>query len=310
MSQVLNDATPVAPVLLTPAEERAGYFYGIGAYVAWALFPLYFTSVVGNVSPLHVLANRIVWSLVFLTIVISWQRRWPAVLQHVKTRRIQLLLLGSAIAIAFNWYSFIWAMTNGQILQASLGYFMNPLLATALGVFVLGERLRKMQSLAVTIAAVSVAIFIVAQHVVPVVALVVGLSFALYGLLRKIAVVPPIIGLWIETAILLPPALVVLGLQIYAHQTSLQTYGLLTVAGPLTALPLIWFAAAARRLKLSTIGFLQYISPTGHFLLGRLVYKEPFNHIEFGCFIAIWIALAIFTVDQIWTFRRRGRVEG
>jgi chloramphenicol-sensitive protein RarD len=215
-----------------------------------------------------------------------------------------LLLLASTLAIAINWFVFIWAVAHGQLLGASLGYFINPLVTVMLGLLVLGERLRVGQAIALVLAACAVSALVVAERSVPIVPLSLAFSFASYALLRKQAVVAPIIGLFVETMLLLPFALWVIVRQVSTQHTDSYTYALLAMSGLITALPLIWFSAAARRLRLATMGFLQYLSPTGQFLLGRFAYHEPLHRTKLLCFAVVWVALLIFTIDSLRAYRR------
>lgn len=307
-------------------STAAGVACSAAAYVIWGLFPIYFKAVAA-VPPVEVLANRIVWSLVFLAAVIGVHGLasrgpaggWRPVLAAFRTRRLLAVLCFSSIAIAANWVVFIWAVANGRVLECSLGYFINPLVSVLLGVVALGERLSSTQWVAIAFAALGVAHQIVAVGTVPWVALVLAVSFGLYGLLRKTAPIEPIGGLFVEAALLTPPALCVLALAALGGgallggvgsrgaaldpaslaDTPLGLAALLALAGPLTALPLILFVAGARRLRLATVGLLQYIAPTGHFLLAVLLYGEAFSSAALITFALIWAGLAIYSADAV-----------
>jgi chloramphenicol-sensitive protein RarD len=288
------------------SDVALGLFCGIAAYASWGIFPVYF-KLVGHVPAIVVLAHRIAWSALFLVIVISVQRRWDDLRECLRNRLTLRLLLCSTAAIAINWFVFIWAVTHERIIAASLGYFINPLISVLLGVIFLKEHLRLGQGVALIIAAGAVAAMVVLSGEVPTISVVIAVSFAAYALLRKLAVVAPTIGLLVETGILLPFSLLLIGRQAATTPTAHGTYALLSLSGLVTALPLLWFAAAARRLRLSTMGFLQYLSPTGQFLLGRLVYHEPLSASKLACYAAIWAALALFTIDSAVGYRKQRR---
>jgi chloramphenicol-sensitive protein RarD len=227
--------------------------------------------------------------------------------QIVSTRRSILFLMATTCLIAVNWYLFIWAITSDHMVEASLGYFINPLVNVLLGFFFLGEHLRRTEWLSVAIAGAAVAWLAFGAGVFPWVSLALALSFGSYGLLRKIAGVASIGGLTVETVLLLPLAA---GYLLFREQSGTLAFGhvstrldlLLLAAGPLTALPLLWFASAVRRLRLATVGLLQYISPTIQFTLAVTVYREPFDERRMVAFALIWVAIAIYSVDN---FRKR-----
>jgi chloramphenicol-sensitive protein RarD len=289
-------------------DLRLGLLYGLFAYGWWGLVPIYFKSV-AHVAPLTVLSHRVVWSVFFLAIFTTVQRGWSDFCAVLRNKRTMLVLVGSTLMVSSNWLIFIYSVTYNQVLQSSLGYFISPLLFVALAVAVLRERLRGAQVVAIVIAALGVAYLVVRFGQIPWIALGVALSFVLYGLLRKLAPVSPLVGLTVETMLLLPPALVVAGIQfsydLRASAFDMPTYALLVLAGIVTTVPLLAFAAAARRLPLATIGFLQYLAPTGQFLLAVLAYGEEFTRdhaVSFGC---IWTALAIFSLGSLRRYRSR-----
>jgi chloramphenicol-sensitive protein RarD len=236
--------------------------------------------------------------------VIGGQRRFREVWRVIRDRRTMLLLMGSTIAIAVNWGTFIWAVTHNQLLQSSLGYFISPLVTVLLALLVLRERLRIGQITALVLATIAVMTMVIAERQVPVVALALGVSFSIYGLIRKQTAVAPTAGLLIETLMLLPFALLLISQHTIARDETSATHALLALSGLITAIPLLWFAAAARRLRLSTLGFLQYLSPTGQFLLGRFVYHEAFSALKLACFSIVWLSLIIFTIDSVMAYRR------
>ena len=278
-----------------------GVAYGIAAYGWWGLVPVYFKAV-ATVPAVEVLAHRILWSVVLLAVWMRLRGRWPAAAAAMRNRRTVITLLATTVLIAGNWYVFIWAVANDHVLQASLGYFINPLVNVLLGFVFLGERLRTWQTLAVGLAAAAVLYLTLVCGQFPWIALVLAGTFGFYGLLRKTAKVDAPVGLTVETTLLLPLALAYLTYvgvegELAFGARSRWTDLLLVLAGAVTALPLLWFTNAVRRLRLATLGFLQYIAPTGHFLLAVGLYHEPFtaaHGITFGC---IWTALAIYSID-------------
>jgi chloramphenicol-sensitive protein RarD len=270
---------------------------GLGAYTLWGVFPLYFHAV-AHVAPLVVLCHRVVWSVLFLGGVISVRREWRPIAQVASKRRNLLLLSAGAVLIALNWLIFIYAVGSGQTLQASLGYFINPLFSIALGMFFLGERLRKWQWLAVIIASVAVINLAVRGAGFPWIAVSLAVSFGLYGLVRKTVDVNSLHGLLVETAILLPIAV---GLLIFMPTAKLtfHTWLLLSLSGVITAVPLLLFGVAVRRLQLSTLGFLQYIGPTLQFLIAIGVFHEPLSRAKLASFVLCWLAIAVYVADSV-----------
>jgi chloramphenicol-sensitive protein RarD len=284
----------------------AGVLFGIAAYGWWGFVAVYF-KIVREVPPLEILAHRIIWSVVMLVLIVTFWRRWSAFGAVFRAPRTLAFLLGSTLLIALNWYVFIWAITRDHMVDASLGYFINPLVNVVLGFLFFGERLRRLERVSVALAGIAVLWLIVGAGVFPWISLTLAVSFGLYGLVRKLAQVASIEGLTIETVILLPFALAYLvhletaGHLVFANQ-SLSMDALLVAAGPVTALPLIWFASAVRRLRLATIGLLQYIAPSIQFTLAVTIYREPFDRARLLAFILIWSAIAIYSFDN---FRRR-----
>ncbi len=283
--------------------------YGLIAYGWWGLVPVYFKAV-AHVPPLAVLAHRVVWSVAFLAIVIAMQRRWREVIATLRDRRMMLTLIGSTVMVLINWLLFIYAISAKQLLQSSLGYFINPLLFVAMAVVLLKERLRAAQVVAILIAAAGVMYLTTRGDGVPWLALGMATSFAIYGLLRKVAKVSPVVGLTVETSLLFVPAIVVAGWYLardgMGGGMDAQTYLLLVLSGIITTVPLLAFAAAAHRLPLTTMGFLQYVAPTGQFLLAVFLYDERFTRthaISFGC---IWTGLVIVSISSLRGYRARG----
>ncbi len=280
---------------------RAGVLYGIGAYGLWGIFPLYFKAL-KHVPALEILCHRILWSLLLLLGLMWLRGSWLAASQALRSRRTLLTLGATTLLIAGNWLGYIWAVTNDHVLQASLGYYINPLVNVSLGVMFLRERLHAWQTCAVILAALGVGYMTFAGGQFPALALFLALTFGCYGLLRKTVQVDALVGLTVETALLTPPALIFLAYQMgrghasFLH-ASRQTDVLLLLAGVVTATPLLWFTEAARRLRLATMGFLQYLSPTGQFLLGVLAFGEPFTWAHGVTFACIWMALLVYSVQ-------------
>jgi len=288
-----------------PSEARAGLIYGIGAYGIWGLLPLYL-HLLTAVPPAQVLANRILWSLFLLLAVVVATRRVRPLLA-VARGRVLAMLTASAALIGINWFVYIWSVTNAHLVEASLGYFINPLLNVALGMLLLGERLTRLQAAAIGIAAVGVIIFAAGGGGALWVSLVLALSFGFYGLIRKVAKIDALGGLTVETLILAPFALAVLaqangaGTGALGHDPRLTL--LLVLAGPVTAAPLLLFAAAARRLRYTTIGLLQFIAPTLQFLLAILVYHEPIRATQLATFALIWLGCGLYAWSSIRSAR-------
>ena len=278
-------------------RSGSGLASGLGAYTLWGVFPIYFRAV-AHVAPLVVLCHRILWSVLFLGVVILLRQEWRPIAQIVRNRHKLLLLLSGAVLIALNWLIFIYAVGSDQTLQASLGYFINPLFSIALGMFFLGERLRKWQWVAVLIATGAVLLLAVRGSGLPWIAVSLAVSFGLYGLVRKKVDVNSLHGLLVETALLLPIAVLFLSIMPSAELSS-DTWLLLSLSGVITAVPLLLFGAAVRRLPLSTIGFLQYIGPTLQFLLAIWVFHEPISRIKLVSFALCWLAIAVYVADSV-----------
>ena len=291
-------------------QSQKGLLYGLAAYGLWGLVPLYFKAL-ARVPPAEVLAHRIIWSVVFLAALVSLGGRWPELVRCLRSGKILAALLTSTLLIAVNWFVFIYGVASGQLVEASLGYFINPLVSVLLGMAFLGERLRVGQLLALALAALGVVILAVATGRLPWIALTLATSFGLYGFVRKIIPVDGLTGLSVETTLLFPAAagyLVYLGLAGEAAWGTIDraTDVLLPLSGVVTTVPLICFGQAARRLRLSTLGFLQYLSPSLAFLLAVGLFGEPFTPVQVTSFACIWTALALYSVDSVLGFRRRG----
>ncbi|HUP64894.1 MAG TPA: EamA family transporter RarD [Thermoanaerobaculia bacterium] len=292
------------------ARATTGVLFGLAAYGWWGFAAVYF-KLVDAVLPLEILAHRIIWSVVVLLLIIAASGRWKAMTRLLGAPASLALLSLSTLLIALNWYVFIWAITHSRIVEASLGYFINPMVNVLLGFLVLHERLRLWEWISVALAAAAVTWLTISAGVIPWISLTLAISFALYGLIRKLAGVGAIEGLTVETVILLPLAA---GYLAWRAEAGALAFGagstridlLLVAAGPVTALPLLWFAAAVRRLRLATIGLLQYLAPTIQFALAVTVYGEPFSARRMVAFVLIWIALAIYSADN---FRNRERIR-
>jgi chloramphenicol-sensitive protein RarD len=287
-------------------ERRLGLGYGLAAYGAWGVFPIYLKAV-KTVPVVEVLCHRVVWALAVLVVVIAVRGEMRAVTAALRNRRALLVLSASTVLIAINWLVYIFSVTHSRMLESSLGYYINPLVSVLFGIVLLGERLELLMKAAVVAAAAGVAGLAIHLGQLPWISLVLAFSFGLYGLLRKIAPVGALIGLTVETLLLAPFAAAYLGWAMSSGRSGFLTGGpaikiLLLLAGPVTAVPLLCFAAAARRLPLSTMGFLQYVSPTLQFLLAVAVYAEPFDRGRAGAFACIWAAVALFAFDSV---RRR-----
>lgn len=281
-------------------EARAGLGYGLAAYTMWGVFPIYFRAL-AHVSPWVIVCHRILWSAIFLGVVVSIRREWPRLLPVVRQRRSLLLpLAAGGVLIASNWLIFIHAVTTGQVLESSLGYFINPLLSVALGMIFLRERLRRWQWVAVIIAGVAVANLALRGDRMPWIALSLAGTFGFYGLVRKKVDINSLHGLLVETTVLVPVALLGLALLPMAKPT-FGTLGLLSFLGVLTATPLLLFGAALRRLPLSTVGFLQYVGPTLQFLLAIFLFREPLDHAKLASFGLCWAAIAVYVADSVIT---------
>ncbi len=282
---------------------RSGIIYAALAFFCWGLFPIYFHAL-GEVPPLQILAHRMLWSLAFLLILLLLRRDWKW-LQVVRQPRVFFSFVLSALLLSANWLVYIWSVMNHHVIEASLGYFINPLVNIVLGYLILKERMRPLQWAAIGVAALGVAWLTWQAGTVPWIALFLALSFGGYGLLRKTAALGPLEGLSFETIVLFPLAagyviwLTVQGQNVFINTASDSTRWLLIMAGPLTAIPLLLFATGARKIPLSILGLLQYLSPTLQFLLGVWLFKEAFSADRLVGFVLIWSALALFAGEGL-----------
>jgi len=291
-----------------PPSVRAGLLYAVGAYGMWGIVPLYFKNV--SCSPQEIVAHRVLWSALFLAILLTALRRWPDAVAAIRSRRTVLMLFASAYLVAGNWFVYVWATDNKHITEASLGYFILPLVNVFAGIAFFGDRLRWPQAAALAVAAAGVVYMTVSLGEFPWVSLVLAVSFAVYGIVRKVVPVDGVVGLSVETALLAPAAIVFLliweraGLLRFGH-VDRELDGLIALSGVVTTLPLICFAQAVRKVSLVTIGVIQYMSPTLQLVVAVLVYGEPFeakHQISFGL---IWIGLAVYVADAIRVAARR-----
>ena len=284
----------------TPTEGRTGITAAVAAYTMWGFFPLYFLAL-RSVSAFELLFERVIFAVPLGLAIILWRRQTRETLAGMTSPRVLGVLVLTALFIAVNWLLYIIAVQNGQIFQASLGYYINPLIYVLVGVVVLGERLRRAQVAAVGIAAVGVGVLTIYGGAFPWIALILAGSFTVYGYLRKVVGIGAMPGLFIETVLLLPLAVIGLVILERTSGTAIAEAGpglvaALAFAGPATVIPLLCFAVAARRLRLATLGFLQFIGPSLQFVIGLLA-GEPFTPATAVCFAMIWTAAAVFAVD-------------
>jgi chloramphenicol-sensitive protein RarD len=288
-------------------SSRRGLLYGVAAYAMWGLFPLYWPLLEPG-GAMEILAHRIVWSLAFVVLMLVVRRRAFRDLPH--DRRGLALLSAAAVLIGINWGVFIWAVNHDHVLESSLGYFVNPLVSVALGVFVLGERLRAVQWAAVAVAASGVTVLAVATGRPPWIALTLASTFGTYGLVKKVVGVGAVEGLTIEAAALTPAALGYLAWLTVTGRSTFTSHGadhtlLLISGGAVTAVPLLLFAGAAAAAPLSQLGVLFYLNPTMQFLIGVFVAHEHLSTGRLVGFALVWVALVAFTADSITNHRRR-----
>ena len=296
------------------SPSRRGLLYGAAAYGLWGLFPLYWP-LLEPAGAVEILAHRVLWSALTISLVVTLLRRWGAVRSVWRDRRSRLLLVSAALVISVNWSIYIYGVNSGRVVETSLGYFINPLVTVLMGVLVLSERLRRLQWVALGLAAGAVVVLTLDYGRLPWIALVLAFSFGTYGLLKKQAGVAALESLTIETVVLAPVAtayLVWLGAQ---GDSSFLAHGaghsaLFLTTGVVTVVPLVFFGAAAIRLPLVTIGLLQYLAPVLQFLLGVFWYHEDMPAARWIGFTLVWVALALFTLEAIQHRRRHLRLLG
>ena len=298
---------PAAPA----GSDQGGLPYALAAYGIWGFVPLFF-KLLSSVPPVEVLAQRIIWSLPLCFLIMLFRKQIGEYLAALKDWRTLRLLIASAVLIAVNWLVYIFSIFTDHVLAASLGYYLNPLVNVMLGMIFLGERLSRLQLAAVVIAGVGVAILLAGALDTLWISLTLAFSFGIYGLLRKIAPVGSLPGLAIETTVLLIPSLAVAAFYLWAGDG--RGFGangsislLLMAGGIVTAVPLLLFATAARRMSYAALGFVQYLAPTVQFLLGLFVFGEPLKPVQLACFLLIWVSIAVFSFDM-WRKMRAERM--
>ncbi len=287
---------------------RGGIISAVSAYTMWGIAPLYF-KLIQHIGADEILVHRVVWSTLLLLLVVLFSNKWRSFVQIISQPKVVLRLTISATFLGVNWFMFIWAVNNDHLLDASLGYYINPLLSVALGVIFLGERLRPWQIFAVVLALIGVVIQLVIAGSLPIISLALAGTFGIYGLLRKKMPVDSFVGLLVESLMMLPIAIIywLLFLEtttsnILANAWSLNT--ILICAGIVTTAPLLCFTAAAKRMTLSALGFFQYIGPSIMFVLATFYYQEPLYFAKLVTFACIWTALAVFSFDSIKARRK------
>jgi chloramphenicol-sensitive protein RarD len=287
---------------------KKGIFFGIGAYLLWGLFPIYWKWL-QSVSAIQLLCHRIIWSFILLSIILFFMKQWRSLLSEIRNRCIILVYLVSAIFLATNWLTYVWAVNAGFVIETSLGYFINPLFSVLLGVLFLKESLRPLQWGIIGIATIGVSYVAVSYGQFPWIALTLAFTFGIYGLIKKTAPLSSLHGLSFETGILFLPALLYLIIMQTQGKGAFLHHGtwldvLMMGAGVVTTIPLLLFASSAHRIPLSTLGILQYITPTMQFLLGVFIYREPFNLFHLIGFCIVWLALILFWVEGYAAGRR------
>jgi len=292
--------------------SRKGLIYGAGAYLMWGFFPLYFKAL-QSVPALEIMVNRVVWSFLFLALVLLVLQEWPTWRRAIRQPRVFKIYVPAAFLLAANWLIYIYGINSGQVVETSLGYFINPLLSVALGVVFLGEALRPGQWAAIGLAGSAVLYLTLQYGSLPWIALALAFTFGIYGLLKKLAPLGALHGLSLETAILFLPGLAYL---LYGASQGSNAFVsgswtimiLLALSGVITAIPLLLFASAAHSIPLYMIGILQYIAPTCQLLLGVLVFQEPFTPARRVGFILIWAALALYSLEG-YLYRRQNALS-
>jgi chloramphenicol-sensitive protein RarD len=286
-----------------------GVLSGVAAYLIWGFFPIYLKALL-VVPALQIMLHRVVWAFVFVMLIVIFRKRWPGIRISLRNPRVILTYTLTAVLLAVNWLIYIYGINSGQVVETSLGYFINPLLSVALGVIFLRERLRPLQWLPVGLAGLGVLYLTLQYGALPWIALALAFSFGMYGLIKKIAPLGAVDSLFVETGIIFLPALFYIflsnnqGVGAFGHQ-GWQISVLLMFSGVITALPLLLFGRAARSIPLSLLGILQYIAPTVQFLLGIFLYQEPFSTTRLVGFAIIWTALLIFSLEGFLNHRKQ-----
>ena len=295
------------------ASSNSGVINAVAAYLMWGLAPIYF-KLLSSVGAAEILVHRVVWSTVLLFIIVVAINKWQQLIDIVTNKKLLSRLFITATILASNWFLFIWAVNNDHILDASLGYYINPLLNVALGMIFLGERLRKWQGIAVGLAVVGVLIQVIMLGTIPVISLVLAGTFGVYGLLRKKLHVDSFVGLLIESLVMLPVALIFWQFFLVSETSNMvaNTWSMnviLMMAGVVTTAPLLCFTAAAKRLTLASLGFFQYIGPSIMFILATFMYQEPLAPAKLATFALIWAALVIYSLDSLRARKQRKLVK-
>lgn len=286
---------------MSSSKHSKGAWYVGLSYAFWGFFPIYWKALSG-ISSLQLISHRIVWSFLILIVMIGRSQEWQVLWRAMQSPRIVGIYTVAGIAIAMNWLIFVWAVSINQIVQISLGYFINPLLSVVLGMVVFHERLRRLQWVSVALAGAGVLYLTLALDALPWIALSLAASFGTYGLMKKLAPLGPVHGLAFETGILFIPAAIFLIVEEVAGRGAFMHAGpmhnlLMLGAGPITTIPLLMFAAGVRRIPLSLVGMLQYINPTLQITIGVFLYNEPFTRIQLVGFGLVWTALALFAIE-------------
>lgn len=302
---------------MTPSDDTrplVGALYATAAFLFWGLAPIYWRALEG-IPPIELLAHRILWAIPLLAILVWSRTAWSDVSRALASPRTRNVLLLTTFLIGCNWFTFIYAIVVGKVLQASLGYYLTPLINVLLGVAVLRESLRRLQLAALLVAAAGVGVLVLRLGELPWISLVLAFSFGFYGLLRKRVAAGPMIGLTIEATLLFPAAL---GLLLWLELQGRAAFGhvgpwtdlLLVLAGAVTVTPLLWFTRGARAITLTTLGFLQFLAPTMQFLLAVFAFREPFGAAQLATFCLIWTGLALYTWEARHHHQRRSLPEG
>lgn len=294
------------------SSQKNGVFYAFAAYTAWGLLPVYWKAV-QFVPAREILAHRILWSFAFVALLLIIKKQWGNVRAVLRDKSKLGGLILSSLLITSNWYIYIWAVNNNRVVEASLGYYINPLLTVLLGVIVLRERMDRWQILSLIIAAAGVIVLTLEYGKIPWISLSLATTFALYGLAKRLVQVDSLLGLALETAVVVPVALIYLsmvqvnGAGVIGHSSSI-TMLLLLGTGIVTATPLLWFAQAAKMVPFSTMGFIQYVSPSLSLILGVFLYHEEFTSAHAMSFGVIWIALAVYSISRVAVARKNLRI--
>ncbi|QKG29428.1 EamA family transporter RarD [Campylobacter sp. RM16187] len=288
-------------------ETKAGIIYGLSAFILWGLFPIYFKQL-HELGFAEIVAHRIIWSVLFLYILLKFSKKLSEAKRFFTNKKTAFLLFISGVLIALNWSIYIYAVSIDKIVDASLGYFINPLITMLLGVIILKEQISNTGKFAIFIVFIAISIQIYDVGGLPFISVVLPLSFAIYSLVRKRIKIPSLEGLFVETTMVMPIAIAALFFIAKSGQNhfDFSWFGLfITLCGPLTVIPLLLFNSAALRINLSTIGYMQYISPSLQLLIAVFAYNEPINTAKISSFVLIWIALGVVSIDGIYKKKKQ-----